>query len=68
LGRRNLKEYVLVFRSETLALTPAFAHLLELPNKIKLSREDYRTVQQNYRGWSRTGFFVAGALLSLADH
>jgi len=47
-----------------LALTPAFAHLLELPNKINLSRENYLTVQQNYRGWALTGFFVAGALLS----
>ena len=48
----------------SLALTPAFAHLLELPNKINLSREDYLTVQQNYRGWALTGVFVVGALIS----
>jgi hypothetical protein len=47
-----------------LALAPALAHLLELPNKINLSREDYLTVQQIYRGWALLGFVVAGALLS----
>ena len=47
-----------------LALAPAFAHLLELPNKIGLSREDYLTVQQIYRGWALLGFVVFGALLS----
>jgi hypothetical protein len=47
-----------------LALTPALAHLLELPNKIGLSRGDYLTVQQIYRGWALLGFVVAGALLS----
>jgi hypothetical protein len=40
------------------------AHLLELPNKINLSREAYLTVQQLYRGWVLLGFVVAGALLS----
>ena len=47
-----------------LALAPAMAHLLELPNKINLSREAYLTVQQIYRGWVLLGFVVAGALLS----
>jgi len=47
-----------------LALAPAMAHLLELPNKINLSREDYLTMQQIYRGWALLGFVVAGALLS----
>jgi hypothetical protein len=45
-------------------LAPALAHLLELPNKIGLSRDDYLTVQQIYRGWALLGFVVAGALLS----
>ena len=40
------------------------AHVLELPNKINLAREDYLTVQQIYRGWAFLGFVVAGALLS----
>jgi membrane protease YdiL (CAAX protease family) len=48
----------------SLALAPALAHLLELPNKIGLSRQDYLTVQQIYRGWALLGFVVAGALLS----
>lgn len=47
-----------------LALAPAMAHLLELPNKLNLSREDYLTVQQIYRGWNLLGFVVVGALFS----
>lgn len=47
-----------------LALAPAMAHLLELLNKINLSREQYLVVQQIYRGWALLGFVVAGALLS----
>jgi len=47
-----------------LALAPAMAHLLELPNKIHLSADDYLTVQQIYRGWALLGFVVVGALLS----
>lgn len=46
------------------ALGPALAHLLELPNKIGLSREEYLTVQQIYRGWALLGIVVGGALLS----
>ena len=47
-----------------LALAPAAAHLLELPNKIGLSRDDYLTVQQIYSGWALLGFVVVGALIS----
>jgi hypothetical protein len=47
-----------------LALGPALAHLLELPNKINLGREEYLTVQQIYRGWALLGIVVAGALIS----
>jgi len=47
-----------------LAWGPAAAHLLELPAKITLSRDDYLTVQQLYRGWALLGVVVAGALLS----
>jgi hypothetical protein len=38
-----------------LALAPALAHLLELPNKIGLSRDNYLVVQQIYRGWALSG-------------
>ncbi len=47
-----------------LALAPALAHLLELPNKIALPAEDYRTVQQIYRGWALLGIVVFSAVLS----
>ena len=47
-----------------LALAPALAHVMELPNKIGLSRADYLTVQQIYRGWAWLGIVVVGALLS----
>jgi hypothetical protein len=43
-----------------------WAHLLELPNKMELSREDYLTVQQIYRGWALLGIAVVGALISTA--
>ena len=43
-----------------LALCPAMAHLLELPNKMNLSREDYLTVQQIYRGWALQGWYTDG--------
>ena len=47
-----------------LALAPAMAHLLELPNKIGLSKDHYLVVQQIYRGWALLGIVVFGALLS----
>jgi hypothetical protein len=47
-----------------LALAPTLAHLLELPNKMALGRDEYLVVQQIYRGWDLLGFVVAGALLS----
>jgi ribose/xylose/arabinose/galactoside ABC-type transport system permease subunit len=56
--------YFLALFLASLALGPALAHLLELPNKINLSRADYLTVQQIYRGWALLGIVVAGALIS----
>jgi hypothetical protein len=35
-----------------------------MPRKIEMSREDYLTVQQIYRGWALLGIAVVGALLS----
>ena len=46
------------------ALMPAAAHVLELPNKLPLPREAYLTVQQIYRGWNRAGFVVIAALVA----
>jgi hypothetical protein len=45
-------------------MAAGFAHLLELPNKINLSRENYLTVQQIYRGWALLGIVIFGSLLS----
>jgi hypothetical protein len=47
-----------------LALAPALAHLLELPSKVGLPRDEYFVVQQIYRGWWMLGIVVFGALLS----
>ena len=47
-----------------LALVPAMAHVLELPNKLPMSRDEYLTVQRVYRGWSLAGFLVVAALVS----
>jgi hypothetical protein len=44
------------------AMSAGFAHLLELPNKIVLSAEDYLTVQQIYRGWALLGGVIFAAL------
>ena len=48
-----------------LTLAPGLAHLLEMPNKLLLSRTEYLTVQQIYRGWALLGIVVIGALVSL---
>ena len=34
-----------------LALVPAAAHAMELPNKIHLTKEEYLVAQKLYRGW-----------------
>src|SRR5262245_48367558 len=47
-----------------LALVPAMAHALELPNKLPMSRENYLTVQRLYRGWALAGVLVIGALVT----
>jgi hypothetical protein len=46
------------------AMAAGFAHLLELPNKMRLSRDDYLVVQQIYRGWALLGVVVVGALVT----
>ncbi|HXG92965.1 MAG TPA: DUF1772 domain-containing protein [Blastocatellia bacterium] len=47
-----------------LVFAPSMAHLLELPNKLGLTRDEYFTVQQIYYGWALLGFVIAGALFS----
>jgi len=62
MGLNTMRFMSLLFTA--LALAPALAHVLELPNKINLSGEDYLTVQQIYRGWALLGIVVVGAILS----
>lgn len=47
-----------------LTLAPGLAHVLQLPNKMSLSGEDYLRVQQLYAGWALLGVVVLGALIS----
>jgi hypothetical protein len=47
-----------------LALVPSMAHVMELPNKLPMSREAYLLVQRLYRGWNMSAFVVIGALVS----
>lgn len=47
-----------------LALVPGGAHLMELPNKIRLGREEYMTVQRIYRGWALAGAVLLAAIAS----
>ena len=49
----------------SLAMVPAGAHLLELPNKIKLTGKEYLTAQRLYRGWALAGIVAVAALLSV---
>ncbi len=46
-----------------LVLGAGLAHLYALPNKIRLSREDYMTVQHIYAGWSWLGIVLVAALV-----
>jgi hypothetical protein len=60
---QNLARFCALFFTG-LALVPAAAHLSELPNKMQLTRDDYLTVQQIYRGWAMFGVIVVAALAS----
>jgi len=47
-----------------LALVPAAAHVIEMPNKMPLPRDAYLTVQRVYRGWSYAGIVVIAAIIA----
>lgn len=49
-----------------IALGPALAHLLELPNKINLPKDGYFIVQQIYAGWSLLGGPLALQFVAIA--
>jgi hypothetical protein len=62
MGLRAVRFLSLLFTA--VALGAALAHLLALPNKIHLSRDDYLVAQQIYRGWALLGIADIGALLT----
>jgi len=47
-----------------LALVPAGAHVLALPNKIHLPQEPYFAAQQIYRGWEFAGIVLVAAIVA----
>jgi hypothetical protein len=47
-----------------LSLSAAFAHALELRNKMKLTCEEYLIAQKLHRGWEWLGLLEAVALFS----
>jgi hypothetical protein len=65
IGMTTNSVWVVSLLLATLAMMPAAAHALELPNKIGLSGVEYLTVQRLYRGWSFTRLVVVAALVSM---
>jgi len=59
---RTLIQFAAIL-STALALVPGGAHLLALPNKIALVRDDYFIVQSIYRGWALLGVILIAAVL-----
>ena len=47
----------------SLMLGAGLAHVYTLPNKMRLSREEYLTVQKIYAGWSWLGVVLVAALV-----
>jgi hypothetical protein len=52
--------------ASALVLGPALAHVLELPNKIGLPREEYFIVQKAYRGWNQIAWVLGVQVITLA--
>ena len=59
---KNLIRFITIVFA-TVTLSALLAHLMELPGKIYLSKENYQTVQQIYRGWAWLGILEIGAIL-----
>jgi hypothetical protein len=51
-----------------IALVPSGAHLSELSHKLRLTPENYMTVQGIYGGWALFGFAIAGAFATVSLH
>lgn len=57
---------ILTVMLAAVALAPALAHALEFPGKLRLSKEEYLTVQPiYYPGFTIGGFAEIGALIAL---
>ena len=59
---KNLFRFITILFA-VITLCALIAHLLELPGKINLSKENYLVVQSIYQGWSWLGIFEIGAVL-----
>jgi hypothetical protein len=53
--------------ASALVLGPALAHVLELPNKIDLPREEYFIVQKAYRGWNQIAWVLGVQVIALVS-
>jgi hypothetical protein len=47
-----------------ISMAGGWAHLMSLPHKMVLSREQYLTVQQIYRGWALLGVPIIGGIVA----
>ena len=60
----NIAFFVALLAS-AMVLGPALAHVMELPNKIDLPRDEYFIVQKAYRGWSQIGWVLLVQVVAL---
>ncbi len=65
--RETLQSIVFFFAlmATALALGAALAHLFELPNKMRLSGEEYFIAQKSYSGWNRLAWLLLVEFLSI---
>lgn len=56
--------HYLAIISIALSLVPGGAHLIEMPNKMPMGREDYLVAQRLYQGWALAGFALLTALVT----
>ncbi len=64
-SRRSNIVFFVALLASAMVLGPAFAHVMELPNKIDLPRDEYFTVQKIYRGWSQIGWVLVVQVAAL---
>ena len=66
-SRTTTIAFFVALLASALVLGPALAHLLELPNKIDLPRDEYFIVQKAYRGWNQISWMLAVQVIALAS-